>query len=80
MYFFKFAPHCTPKLKDVHSSFNNAYSEPFTDSIVAALFTDTNRTTIDLDALKTIRTEIVDLIYAGRTSYREATWRFSTKY
>ena len=71
--FSEFTPHCTPKLKEVHSAFNNVYSEPLTNTAVAALFTDTNRTAIDPDALTTIRTEIVDLIFAASTAGNRAT-------
>ena len=68
--FFKFVPHCTPKLRDVHTALNHAYSEPFPDDTVASLFSDPNRTTIDPDALTTIRTKIVDLIHAASNTDR----------
>ena len=70
---FEFTPHHTPKLVEVHNAFNNVYSEPFTRATVAALFTDTNRTAIDPDALTTIHTEIVDLIFAANTAADRAT-------
>ena len=70
---FEFSSHHALDLKHVHHALKNVYSEPFTQETVAALFTDTNRTTIDSNALTVIRKEIIDLMIAASNAPDRAT-------